>query len=108
MIIAITSLGETPDSGFSEKFGRAPYFVIYDTSSSSFIALKNSAVELDSGAGPQAVRQLSVRGVNLVLTGHLGGNAAAALEAAGIKAVTGFSSSKTVNEVLNDFRNKSG
>ncbi|NLI09764.1 MAG: hypothetical protein GX447_03275 [Elusimicrobia bacterium] len=103
MIIAATSMGETLDSAFCEKFGRAPYFIIYDTSSSSFKAVKNSAVLLDSGAGPEAVRQLSSFGVQILLAGHIGGNASSALEAAKIKAVTGFSSSKTVEQVLSDF-----
>lgn len=104
MKIAITSMGETLDSLVSEKFGRAPHFIIFDTETDKFTSFANSAESINSGAGPEAVSQLSKIGVKIVFTKHLGGNAEAALKAAGIVSHTGISETKTVRQVIDDFK----
>ncbi len=97
-------MGETLESAVSEKFGRAPYFIIVNTENMEFVSIKNSAESMQGGAGPEAVRQLSAHGVNAVLTGSLGPNAKSAIEAAKIKAVVGLSGTKTVKQAIEEYK----
>jgi predicted Fe-Mo cluster-binding NifX family protein len=90
----------------SERFGRAPYFVIVESDDMSFIPVQNAAVSAQSGAGPEAVRQVADHGAKVVLTGELGGNAKTAIEAAGIKGVTGITGEKTVRQVVEEYLKK--
>lgn len=87
MKVAVTSKGETKDSVFEGRFGRTPYFLIFDTESDEFKAVKNPYCEEASGVGPRAAQLLVDNGVEKVITGNVGGNAASALEMAGIKLV---------------------
>jgi len=87
----------------SERFGRAPYFVIVDSETMKFVPVSNSAVGAQGGAGPEAVRQIAAAGAQVALTGELGPNAKTAIEAAGIKGVTGISGTKTVREAVTEF-----
>ncbi len=106
MKIAVTSSGGSLDSAVSEKFGRAPYFVIVDSETMAFEPVLNAAEAVNSGAGPEAVRQIAARGAQLLLTGHVGGNAQQALDAAGIKAVTGITPPDTVRQAVGKYLKK--
>ena len=103
MKIAITSMGDNLDSFVSERFGRAPYFIIYDTETQKFIPHKNNADLLSGGAGPEAVRQIYSYGVDVILTGNLGGNAASAIESSGMKVVTGFKGTQKVKNAIEEY-----
>lgn len=103
MKIAITSMGGSLDSLVSERFGRAPYFIIYDTETKEFIPHQNDATSLSGGAGPEAVRQIHSYGVDVIITGNLGGNAVAAIESSGIKAVTGFKGDQKVKAAIEEY-----
>ncbi len=87
----------------SERFGRAPYLVIVESSNMSFVPVSNVAMNAQGGAGPEAVRQAAAGGAQVVLTGELGPNAKTALEAAGIKGVTGLSGVKTVRQAVEEY-----
>jgi predicted Fe-Mo cluster-binding NifX family protein len=102
MKIAISAMGGSLDSQVSEKFGRAPYFILVDTDTMKFTPILNNAESMQGGAGPEAVRQLAAQGVTTVLTGQLGPNAKTALEAAKITAVTGISGAKTVRQAAQE------
>lgn len=106
MKIAVSAMGGSLDSLVSEKFGRAPYFLIVDTDTMKFTPLLNGAESMSGGAGPEAVRQVSAQGVSAVLTGQLGPNATTALEAAKITAVTGLSGTKTVKQAVEEYARK--
>ncbi len=106
MKIAVSSMGETLDSPVSERFGRAPYFIIVESESLKFEVIKNEAQSLQGGAGPNAVRQIAKHGAVVLLTGAVGPNAQGALDAAKITAVTGISSSQTVKEAIDEYGQK--
>lgn len=106
MLIAISSMGGSLESQVSEKFGRAPYFMIVDTETMKFTPLLNAAGSMSGGAGPEAVRQVSAHGVSAVLTGQLGPNAVTALAAAKITAVTGLTADKTVRQAAQEYAGK--
>lgn len=91
MRIVITSLGPDLDSEVDSRFGRAAYFIFYDTDSDTFEALPNPAAMAPGGAGVQAAQIVTSRGVTHVLTGEVGPNALPALMAAGIQIIRGVS-----------------
>lgn len=103
MKIAVSAMGGSMEAAVSEKFGRAPYFIVVDADTMQFTPVFNNAESMQGGAGPEAVRQVAEHGVSAVLTGQLGFNAQAALKAAGIEAVTGLKGDKTVKQAIKDY-----
>ena len=103
MKIAVSSEGGSMNARVSEQFGRCAYFLIVDTETMKFEPVSNPAAGMMGGAGPEAARQIANRGANIILTGSVGPNAKAALDAAGIKIVTGISGTKTVKETIEEY-----
>lgn len=102
MRIAVTSTGASPDSSIDERFGRAKYFVIYDSETENYTAVDNSQnMNAAQGAGVQAANIVSSQDVGALLTGHCGPKAFRALQAAGIEVVNGASG--TVKEAVAEY-----
>lgn len=86
MIICITARSTGMDAPVEERFGRAPYFVFVETETGKAESVENLLVDAAGGVGPRAVQMLAEHSATVVITGQVGGNAAKALEAGGIKA----------------------
>ena len=85
MKIAVTSTGTDLNSQVDPRFGRASYILIVDSESFDFEVLDNKEnVNALKGAGIQAARIVSDKGVEVLLTGFCGPNAFKALNAAKI------------------------
>lgn len=84
MKVCIPSKGPEPEDPVDERFGRAPYFLIYDTESGKTESHKNPAAEAMGGVGPRAAQFLLDHNVNILVTARAGGNALGALKAGGI------------------------
>ena len=67
------------------SFGRAPYFLIYDTDNKEGVFLDNSAATSAGGAGIKAAQTVVDSKAGAILTPRCGENAAEVLNAAGIK-----------------------
>ncbi|HAH30857.1 MAG TPA: dinitrogenase iron-molybdenum cofactor biosynthesis protein [Elusimicrobia bacterium] len=106
MKICVSAMSGAMDAKVSERFGRAPYFVIVESEGMSFTPVINAAESMQGGAGPEAVRQVAAHGAQVILTGDLGPNAKTAIEAAGIKGVTGISGVKTVRQAVEEYLKK--
>ncbi len=102
MKVAITSTGPTLDSPVDPRFGRCAYFIIVDTDTLEYQAIPNPAVNATGGAGTMAAQFVASQGVQAVVTGEVGPNALAALQAAGIGMITGITG--TVREAVERIR----
>jgi predicted Fe-Mo cluster-binding NifX family protein len=101
MKIAVSATGGSMAAQIDERFGRCAYFVVVDSDTMKFTAFANPASELSGGSGPAAVREITKHGVEVLLTGRVGGNAQTALDAANIKIVVG--STGTVREAVEKY-----
>jgi predicted Fe-Mo cluster-binding NifX family protein len=86
MRIAVSSQGTDLTSNVDPRFGRASYFLVYDTSDDSFEVVNNDQnVNASQGAGVQAAENVAGKNVDIVVAGNFGPKAFRALNAAGIK-----------------------
>jgi len=99
MKVAVTSLGEALESPVDQRFGRARFFILYDTESKQWSAHDNEQnLHAAQGAGIQAAQLIAGLGAELVVTGHCGPKAFTTLTAAGIEVYSGADG--TVQEAL--------
>lgn len=76
------------DHGLDPRFGRAAYFVLFDTVTQQSVAHDNrSGRQASQGAGIQAAETVSQMGAELVITGHCGPKAFQGLQAAKIPVI---------------------
>jgi predicted Fe-Mo cluster-binding NifX family protein len=88
MKIAISSQGPELDSRVDPRFGRAEYFIIYDTDRRDFVVLQNTGnATAGQGAGVQTAQLVARESVSLVVSGNMGPKAFEALRSAGIQVV---------------------
>jgi len=86
MKIATSARGAVLSSELDPRFGRAACFVVVDTESGQSSVHDNSQnVQAAQGAGIRAAQDLAKLGVEAVVTGSIGPNAAGVLGAANIK-----------------------
>ena len=86
MKIAVTALGETLDSPVDQRFGRARYFILYDTETEEWNAHSNEQnLEAPQGAGIQAGQKVIDLGAEAVITGHCGPKAFTTLKAGNVQ-----------------------
>jgi len=89
MRIAVASQGTDLSAKVDTRFGRAPYFLIYDTHNEQHeVVLNGQNVNAAQGAGVQAAATVSAMEVDLVIAGNFGPKAFKALNAAGADVAT--------------------
>jgi len=90
MKICITADGNSLEANVDPRFGRCAYFILYDTETDTFEAIPNTNATGMGGVGIQNATMMAEKGVEVILTGNLGPNAARVLQQADIKVVTGL------------------
>ena len=68
-----------------QSFGRAPYFLIYDSAKDQHSFINNNAVSSRGGAGVKAAQLLVDSKVEALLTPRCGENAEGVLSSAGVR-----------------------
>lgn len=100
MKIAITSSGKGLDAASDARFGRAPFFAIYDSESKETTFLENPAAEAQDGAGPVAVQFAASQGVKKIVAGEFGMKIRPLLEELGIEMVINENPGQSINEII--------
>ncbi len=104
MRIAISSEGQDLSAKVDPRFGRAKYFIVYDTATESFEVVSNDQnLNAAQGAGIQAAQNVARMEIDLVVSGNFGPKAFRALSVAGIKAASW--SEGTVSQAVELARN---
>jgi predicted Fe-Mo cluster-binding NifX family protein len=104
MVIVISSQGDNLNSQPSLRFGRAPFFIKYETEDDTWEALQNYAAFESGGAGVAASQTIIDNKAHAAISGSFGPNANRALASAGIKMLTIDGSYTTVEQVVEDFK----
>lgn len=82
MKIAIPAEDKSMDKSVYVSFGRAPYFLLYNTKTKECEYLDNSAVLNQGGAGIRAAQVIADNGVKALITPRCGENAEKVLSSA--------------------------
>ena len=102
MKIAITAATAGALGMMDGRFGRAPYFLVFDTRQNAWEAHENKQnAELEHGAGIQASQAIEQLGAKVLITGQVGPKALQVLRANAVK-VYCVEPGK-VNEILTAF-----
>jgi predicted Fe-Mo cluster-binding NifX family protein len=91
------------DSAVDPRFGRASWFLVVDPLTKSWEAVQNPALSQSHGAGIAAAQFVIDRGVEAVISGRFGPNAAMALKAAGIQMFVIDEDHNSASKVLDAF-----
>ncbi|MBN2899559.1 MAG: NifB/NifX family molybdenum-iron cluster-binding protein [Clostridia bacterium] len=102
MKIAVPAKGMTKADMADDRFGRAAYYVIYDSETKEVYGVENTAKDEVSGAGGQAVRLLDKEGVKVTLVPEVGPKALQAFKAFDIKAYT-YGKDMTVEAAIEEY-----
>jgi predicted Fe-Mo cluster-binding NifX family protein len=103
MKIAVCAKSQGMESIADDRFGRAEYYVIFDTNSLVAETVENTAKNESAGAGGSAVRLLSKSNVEVVLVPELGPKAVDAVNGFEIKAYR-YADRKTVRETIEAYQ----
>lgn len=85
MKIALPVDNKSMESNVCASFGRAPYFLVYDTETKESVFVENTAASSTGGSGIMAAQIVADLGVNALLTPRCGQNAADVFRSADIK-----------------------
>jgi predicted Fe-Mo cluster-binding NifX family protein len=84
MKLAVSISGNTIESAFDPRFGRAAAFCLVDSETGAWTAHENPALSAPGGAGVQAAQFIAKLGAQAVVSGAYGPNAANTLAPAGV------------------------
>lgn len=102
MKIAIPVDDKNIKSNVCISFGRAPYFMFYDTEKEDSYFINNSAANSQGGAGIKAAQIIVDNNADVLITPRCGENAAEVLKAAYITIYK--SNNNSIEENLKDFK----
>jgi predicted Fe-Mo cluster-binding NifX family protein len=103
MKLCITSNSAQPDAPVAPRFGRAPWFIIWDAETDTYEPIRNvQNMAAAAGAGIQSATAVARAGAEVVLTGHIGPKAISVLKEADVKVAVGAEG--TVREALEAWR----
>ena len=104
MRVAIPVEEKNIKSNVCISFGRAPYFMFYDTKNEDSVFVINSAANSQGGAGIKAAQIIVDNNADVLITPRCGQNAADVLNAADIKIYKSSDNSieKNLSELKDD------
>lgn len=104
MKIAVSSDGKDLDSPIDTRFGRARYFIIYDSQKKDFTVMDNvQNLNAAQGAGIQTAQNVLNSGADCIITGHCGPKAFRVLSSSNVKLY--LAEKGTVKEAIDSLLN---
>ena len=103
MKIAVPVSEKSEVALMARRFGRAPYYLIYDNQNDDIVIVENPAVNARGGAGIQAVEFLISKEVSTVIVPEVGPNAYRVLRSANIDIFHGLDLSS--KELIEKWKN---
>jgi len=103
MKIIVTAATPSLDAEFEPRFGRAAYFIIFDTNTQQWEAHSNASANASGGAGTQAAMFVSNHKIEAVISGNFGPNASSALNAAGVSMYI-YNGSGNIKDIIEHFK----
>ena len=100
MKVAITSTGNSLESGVDPRFGRCAFFAIYDTESQGIEFLPNPARDAEEGAGPKAVQMVASREAKKIVSGEFGMKIKPLLDSLKIQMIVVKDPGKRIREII--------
>jgi predicted Fe-Mo cluster-binding NifX family protein len=100
MKVAITSVGNSPESKLDQRFGRCRFFAFYDTDAGNLEFVANPNAESLDGAGPASVQFVAARSVEKIVSGEFGIKIKSLLESLNIQMIILKDENKTVKEII--------
>ena len=82
--IAVAPSGKTSKASVSNKAGKCPYFIMFDSKGKMTEVVDNPYGDASRGAGPSAANFLAQRGVTIVIAGNFGSKMINTLKSNGI------------------------
>jgi predicted Fe-Mo cluster-binding NifX family protein len=84
MRIAVASRGKTMSSRVDDRFGRCPYFLVFDTTSKTMETIENPRQKEKNAAGIRACQLLIDNNISAVVVKNIGHNSLVTLTGAGM------------------------
>ena len=103
MKVAVSSSGQDLNSPIDPRFGRCAYFLVVETDDMSFEVFDNESAGLGGGAGIQSTQFIISKGAKAVITGNCGPNAVKTLSVGGVEVFLG--NTGIVRKVLQKLKN---
>ena len=100
-MIAISVTGKRKNALMDLRFGRAPYFCIYNGEDISFV--DNPFCEEESNVSPRVVKLLQEKQVKKIVTGEIGPTAKKELEKAKIQIIMLDEEHINIQEIIQKF-----
>lgn len=96
----ITSTGNTVESKFDQRFGRAGWFCVYDRETKTTNFIENSFKNTNGGAGTKTSEMAAELGATQVISGDFGPKAKTMLEKLKIQMIIIDETNLSVQEVI--------
>lgn len=87
--MAFTSSGTDLNAELDPRFGRAPYFLIYNLETSETEVVENPNKDAAQGAGIQTAQLILEKDIRMIVTGQVGPNARSVLESGRVHIIEG-------------------
>jgi len=105
MRIAITSKGNSLESMLDQRFGHCKYFVIYDKQTGAIEIIPNPYSEAEEQAGTLAVKLLSSKNVDKIISGEFGMKVKPVLDSLKIQMIILKDSDRTIQSIIEMLNN---
>ena len=104
MKTVITSTGDSVESIFDKRFGRAAWYCVYDEETGATGFHQNPNAETGHGAGTKAVEMMMELGIKKIISGDFGPKAKELLDRFNIQMVIMHDDDSSVKQIIDKIK----